>query len=114
MTLYSAIDSKGWLPTPKLAVKLVNEAVEADYLKNVKHEWPYNHDHNARSRVKFKVIDGYYKTPIPGVEISVHSIDSNENLQASLDQVLHHKKAEEELALLRVSAATNTKASTQP
>ena len=100
LTLYSAIDSKGWLPTPKLAVKLVNEAVNADYLKDVQHEWPYNHDHNARSRVKFKVTDGYYKTPIPGVEISVHSIDSNENLQASLDQVLHHKKAEEELALL--------------
>jgi hypothetical protein len=98
--LYSAIDSKGWLPTAELAVRLVTHAMEADHLKDVKHEWPYNHDHNARSRLKFKVLDGYYKTPIPGAEISVHSIDSSENLQASLDQVLKHKEAKAELDAL--------------
>tara|TARA_A100001015_G_scaffold289843_1_gene362181 strand:- start:699 stop:5183 length:4485 start_codon:yes stop_codon:yes gene_type:complete len=98
--VYSAIGSKGWLPTPELAVKLVTEAMESDHLKDVQHEWPYNHDHNARSRLKFKVLDGYYKVPIPGVSISIHSIDSSENLQASLDQVLHHKNAKKELAAL--------------
>jgi hypothetical protein len=73
--VYSAIGSKGWLPTPELAVKLVTEAMESDHLKDVQHEWPYNHDHNARSRLKFKVLDGYYKVPIPGVSISIHSYE---------------------------------------
>ena len=82
----------------KLAIKLVNEAVEADYLKNVKHDGPTTmiittlpcEVQGYRRLTRLRYLESKY----------LYLIDSNENLQASLDQVLHHKKAEKELALL--------------
>ena len=90
--LYSALDgNQGWLPTPELAAKLVVEAMESSDEENVDHEWPYNHDADARCRMKIKVYDGYYKMPIPGVAVSVHSVDSRAELNRSLAQVKEEK-----------------------
>ena len=86
--LYSALDgNQGWLPTPELATKLVAQAMESSGEENVDHEWPYNHDAEARCRIKIKVYDGYYKVPISGVAVSVHSVDSRSELEKSITQV---------------------------
>ena len=107
--LYSAMDNQGWLPTPALVRQLVTEAMGASVETDIAHEWPYNHDSGARCRLRITVYDGYYKVPVPGVRVSIHSIDSRGELDTSLAQVVAEKQGNSDLpdTLQRLESAEN-------